>query len=155
MEFQIVFAVSITIFFEGIIYFFMDKYNFRTFFALFGVNALSNMAMNITLSFIEQTSLYYAILITWEVLTILGEAFLFFYTSKKPLWYAFLASTTANIISWAIGYNLNYFKLFQEKGALIIGSIVLFTLSAGLLALSFLLSYRHWNDDRKDDTSSH
>jgi len=155
MEFHIIFALSITIFFEGVIYFFMDKYNFRTFFALFGVNALSNMAMNITLSFLEEKSLYLAILIVWEVLTTTGEALLFFFISKKPLWYSFLAAISANILSLAIGYTLNYFKLFQEKGALIIGSIILFSLSAILLALSFLLSYRHRNDDRKDDSGSY
>ena len=131
----------------------MDKYNFKLFFALFGVNALSNMAMNITLSFIEQISPYYAVLIVWEVLTIIGEALLFFFLSKKPIWYAFLASIAANSLSLAVGYVTNSLDFFNEKGALIIGSIILFFLTAVLLALSFLLSYRRGNDNRENDTS--
>ena len=108
---EIIFALELTMMVELLIYGFMDSFNFKSFIAMYVTNIILNLSMNITLYYIKDYSTYLTLLIIFEISVFVIEGFIYYLFTKKRLWYCFLASFTANICSFALGYLFNYYNI--------------------------------------------
>lgn len=154
---SILFALTLTLFLEGLVYALCFKFEFKTLVAVSIANILINTFMNFTITSLVSYKEYMIWLMMFEVLTFITEAIVCFIFSKGKLWFCFLAAFTANIVSFAVGYTFNYFNLFKENGTLIIGSTILFVLYTGLIVYSALRFFTPWlfvKQNGQDDTKS-
>lgn len=149
MFLNILFALSTTLLFEGLIYFFVSKYNFKLSLIMGLSNIILNVTMNLLLNVVN-TNQYLITLISFEIFTFLVEAFIFYLFSKEKLYLCFLYSLTANILSLTIGYLFNLSDIVKEKGLLIILSLIFLNLYLGLLFAAFFLNGK--NDKNSNTT---
>ena len=147
---QIIFALVLTLFIEGIIYSLCNRVNFKTLLAMSVANLVLNLSMNFFLLIFKTQQDYMIALMICEVLTTIIEAFVFFFFSKKKMWFSFLVSLAANATSFAFGYTLNALGLCTENGALFLSSIILFALFTVLLTISGLLFFAPGLFDKQD-----
>ena len=147
---QILFALVLTLFIETIIYAFGNRMNFKTLVALSVANVVLNISMNCFLLVFKTQTDYLIALIICELLTIIIEAFVFFFFSKRKLWFAFLISFAANMTSWGFGNALSYLDLYKENEALLLSSIILFSLFTVLITISAFLFFAPGLFDKQD-----
>lgn len=126
----IVFHLFLTLALELLVYSFGDKFRFKSVIAMFTANLILNMTMNLIVTQMENEELYLIFIICAEIFAFVTEAFLFFLFTNKKLWYCFLISFTANILSLAIGNVFNQTGLIYKNG-------VVFPLT---VAFSFIVS---------------
>lgn len=138
---QLFFALILTLFFESIVYSVGNRVNFKTLVAVSVANIVLNLSMNFFLMIFKNEADYRVALLVCEIITTIIEAFVFFFFSKRKLWFSFLVSIGANFASWGFGNAMNYLNIYKENEALFLSSIVLFGLFTILITISGLLFF--------------
>lgn len=135
---SIISALFITLGSEGFVYFFFTKTRGRYFYLVSAFNLISNLLMNVLLSFVFKTpgTAYYVFLGLWEILTTAFEGLILFFDKKIRYW-GFLAAILANVLSYGIGCLFNYW----EVPYLWLGGVIFFTLFV-ILAIVMASKYR-------------
>lgn len=150
----ILLPLAITLALETGIYMILKHRDFKLLVVVSLLNIILNPLMNIGLCYITDNTLYWVILSLSEIATVLLEAavitLIFKMRFTKVLLFAFLA----NLLSFSVGLILFFTPIYQTKIAAIIVtglffSVYLFTY--GFTLTSFILNYRHRNDDSRRD----
>ena len=138
MMYTVVFSLLLTLVIELTIYALMDKFSYKSFVAMFITNVILNVAMNLILIFINTKQEYLMWLMIMETIVFIIESLVFYFVSKKRLWFSLLAAFTANISSLAIGYLLNYIYFPNTKEAFYICASLFFAYILLLTVYVFL-----------------
>ena len=138
MVLELLFHLSITLLVEMFIYGLMDNLKLKSFIAMFAANITLNLTMNIIAMFIQTYKAYFTFILIAEISVFIIEACLYYLFTKKPLWYAFLASLAANSSSLAVGVLVNHFGIVNKNGLAIAITVVNFVIVLVLIALSAL-----------------
>ncbi len=128
----IIFHLFLTLALELLVYAFGDKFRFKTVMAMFIANIVLNTTMNVVASQMSDEKSYLIFIICAEVFTFVTEAFIFFLFADKKLWYSFVISFTANILSLAIGNIFNQTGVVYKNGV-VLPLTVIFTLITSLI----------------------
>lgn len=132
----IAFHLLLTLAFELLIYGLGDKFKMKSILAMYIGNILLNLTMNIVITTLPDKTSYLIFVITYEILTFITEAFLYYLFTDKKLWYCFIIAFTANILSLAIGNVFNYTEVIY-KNDVVVTLIVSFAL---IVALELFIS---------------
>ena len=136
--YTVVFSLLLTLVIELTIYALMDKFSYKSFVAMFITNVILNVAMNLILIFINTKQEYLMWLMIMEIIVFIIESLVFYFVSKKRLWFSLLAAFTTNISSLAIGYLLNYIYFPNTKEAFYICASLFFAYILLLTVYVFL-----------------
>ena len=138
MLYTVIFSLLLTLVIELTIYALMDKFSYKSFVAMFITNVILNVAMNLILIFINTKQEYLMWLMIMEIIVFIIESLVFYFVSKKRLWFSLLAAFTANISSLAIGYLLNYIYFPNTKEAFYVCASLFFVYILLLTVYVFL-----------------
>ena len=139
---------------ETAIYMFLKPKDLKLFIVVSVMNLFLNMGMNIGLSFIDKQDLYWIVLSSSEVATILIESVIVFLFIKEKYPKVLLFSCIANAASFLIGFLLSLTPIYQTKIAAILVCLlfVVIYLVIYFLVLSMAaLRYRNRNNDSGRD----
>ena len=142
MLMMIVFHLFLTTALELLIYGLGDRFKLKSMLAMFGANVLLNFTMNLVALDITGESAYTFYIISAEIFTFVVEAFVYFLFTKKKLWYCFLISFTANILSLAVGNAFNQTGLIYKNGVVNTGTVILIAVTFIELIISYVFFLR-------------
>ena len=140
MVLELLFHLALTLVVEMLIYGLMDNLKLKSFIAMFAANVTLNLGMNITVMFMKTYYAYYTFLLIAEISVFIIEAGIYYFFTKKPIWYCLLASLAANASSLALGVLANHFNILNKNGMAIAITVINFLivfLLAGLSAWAF------------------
>ena len=121
---EIIFHLFLTIALELLVYSFADHFKLKSFLALLIGNLLLNFTMNTLATQMTSYSSYFFFLLGAEIFTFITEAFLFYLFTDKKLWFCFVVSFNANILSLAVGNIFNQTGLIYKNGVVIPVTVV-------------------------------
>ena len=151
---RILLPLFITLAVETAIYMFLKPKDLKLFIVVSVMNLFLNMGMNISLSFIDKQDLYWIVLSSSEVATILIESIIVFLFIKEKFPKVLLFSCIANASSFLVGFLLSLTPIYQTKIAAILVCLlfVVVYLVIYFLVLSMTaLRYRNRNNDSGRD----
>ena len=119
---QILFPLAITLAIETPIYLLLKWRDLKLFVIVSVLNILLNVTMNISLMFISDVTAYYAVLISYEIITTLVESLIIFLLMKFKYWKVLLFAIAANIASFLVGYFLQ--PVYQTKITIIVLTVI-------------------------------
>ena len=119
---QILFPLAITLAIETPIYLLLKWRDLKLFIIASVLNLLLNITMNISLMFISDVTAYYAVLISYEIITTLVESLIIFLLMKFKYWKVLLFAIAANIASFLVGYFLQ--PVYQTKITIIVLTVI-------------------------------
>lgn len=119
---QILFPLAITLAIETPIYLLLKWRDLKLFVIVGVLNILLNVTMNISLMFISDVTAYYAVLISYEILTTLVESLIIFLLMRFKYWKVLLFAIAANIASFLVGYFLQ--PVYQTKITIIVLTVI-------------------------------
>ena len=119
---QILFPLAITLAIETPIYLLLKWRDLKLFVIVSVLNILLNVTMNISLMFISDVTAYYAVLISYEIITTLVESLIIFLLMRFKYWKVLLFAIGANIASFLVGYFLQ--PVYQTKITIIVLTVI-------------------------------
>lgn len=119
---QILFPLVITLAIETPIYLLLKWRDLKLFVIVSVLNLLLNVTMNVSLMFISDVTAYYAVLISYEIITTLVESLIIFLLMKIKYWKVLLFAIAANIASFLVGYFLQ--PIYQTKITIIVLTVI-------------------------------
>ncbi|MBO4855763.1 MAG: hypothetical protein J5511_00105 [Bacilli bacterium] len=138
----IFFHLFLTLALELLVYGFGDRFRLKSMLTLFVANILLNFTMNMVATQMASETQYLIFIIGAEIFTFVVEAFLYFLFTKKKLWYCFLISFTANILSLAVGNAFNQTGLIYKNGVVNTGTVILIVVTFIELIISYVFFLR-------------
>lgn len=138
-----IFAVSLTLLCETLIYFFLKPKDLKFITTTLIMNTILNVLMNVILTFfvaIVGVFEYYIALAIAEVIVVVLETLIIYFTNKTPLGKTFLFSLLANAVSLGAGLLNNKFNIIDTNEVVSIGASVvsILILCFSLYSLFFL-----------------
>lgn len=147
---SLLFPLSVTIFVETIIYFFLRKHDLKLITTTVILNFLFNTTMNLSLIILIGVNSYFKSLAIFEVATVIVEALIIYAVVKTPFTRTFLFALLANTASLVVGLFFNFFWITpQGYSGIYLGFLFIFLTCAALYALFVLL--RPNEEKREDD----
>lgn len=138
----IIFHLLLTIALELLVYGFADRFRLKSVSAMLIANVILNLTMNILAREMSSYSSYIYFIIGAEIFTFITEAFVFFLFTNKKLWYCFLISFTANILSLAMGNIFNQTGLIYKNGVVYTITALLILVILSELFVAFFMFFR-------------
>ena len=138
---QIVFALLITLATELFIYSAVDNFKMKSYWVMFATNIVLNVTMNIVLAVMPNLLAYLIAIVVAEIFIYVGEALIFWWITKSPLWLGFLISTIANTTSLALGLYFNHIHIerYQVIYYILMGSLMLIiSIQIGIVLYFFI-----------------
>jgi hypothetical protein len=141
---SIVFSLAITLCVETFVYMFLKPRDLKLFLIVSGLNIVLNVTMNVVLIYaIKDQTIYWIILISYELLTTCIEAFVITILMKFRFLAVLLFAFIANLSSFLIGLGLA--PVNDHLVALIVLIIVFFL---GYLAIYLSVLFKTIKDNR-------
>lgn len=142
---EIILALAITLAIETNIFILLDYKNFKLFVLVSLINIASNVSMNLILLLPNNETLYYTILIIYEVGVVFLEAFLVSIILKYKYTSCLLFSFLANLASFLVGVLVN--QIAKTQSAMIIATIVFMVLYfIGFTIYTIIFSKEYFKD---------
>ena len=138
----IFFHLFLTLALELLVYGFGDRFRLKSMLALFVANILLNFTMNMVATQMASETQYLIFIIGAEFFTFVVEAFLYFLFTNKKLWYCFVISFTANILSLAVGNVFNQTGLIYKNGVVIPLTVIFIVIAFAELIVSYVFFLR-------------
>lgn len=126
MPWIILFPLSLTLLIETIIYMFLKWSDIKLFAVASIANIILNTTMNAILISINDQTIYYVVLISYEIGTTLLEALIITLFMRFKFWKVLLFAILANGVSFLVGFLLR--DVYNTRNTIIILTIVFFAL---------------------------
>ena len=132
MILDLFFALAVTLAIETIIYLILDWKSLKLFIVCSAANIILNTSMNVVLLQLDRGSLYWILLASFEVATILIESLVIFLFCRYPYPKTLLVAALANVLSFLIGFL--FIDINQNMTFEIVVTVLFFVLYFALYA---------------------
>ena len=150
---NIFFPLSITLAIETFMYMFLNWRSVLLFIVVSVLNIVLNPLMNFILGYSKDDTIYYSVLIAYEIGTTLVESLVIYIFIRIKYWKILVAAIIANGLSFLAGYLLE--PVFYTKILIIVlTAIFLFVYFFLEFLTLFIVSRNKPNSDASNDASA-
>ncbi len=143
MPWIILFPLSLTLLVETLIYMFLKWGDIKLFLVASIANIVLNTVMNAILIAVNDQTIYYIVLASYEIGTTLLEALIITLFMRFKFWKVLLFAIAANGASYLLGLPLQ--EIYQTRTTIIVLTIVFFVLYLGLETVTLVFHSKRSN----------